>query len=69
MNEENKIVFKKGNYMIMFAGLGLLVLGFIVMTMETAPYGFGPLGLTAGPLLLMAGFIVQFFAIMHKPKK
>jgi hypothetical protein len=69
MSNENRLVFKKINFLIMFAGLGLLVIGFLIMSMETALYGFGPLGLTVGPLLVIAGFLVQFLAIMYKPKK
>ena len=69
MEKENNLVFKKANYLIMFAGMGLLILGIVLMSMETNTYGFGPLGLTVGPLVLIAGFVVEFFAIFYKPKK
>ena len=68
MNKSNKQIFTRINYILLLAGIGLLIIGYLVMTMETAPYGFGPLGLTVGPLLLIAGFIVEFFAILYKPK-
>lgn len=54
--------------MIMIAGLIVLALGFILMTMDTEPYGFGFLGLTLGPVVVMLGFIIQFVAIFYKPK-
>lgn len=54
--------------MIMIAGIVLLMLGFLIMTMETAQYGFGPYGLTIGPVLLLIGFIVEIFAILYRPK-
>jgi len=68
MSKEDKLIFKKANYLLLLAGIGIIIIGFIIMTMETAQYGFGPLGLTVGPLFLVAGFIIQFFAILYKPK-
>ncbi len=52
----------------MIAGVIVLALGFIIMTMDTEPYGFGFLGLTLGPIVVMLGFIIQFVAIFYKPK-
>jgi hypothetical protein len=51
----------------MFIGLAVLAAGFITMTLDTADYGLGFLGITLGPILLVIGFIVEFFAIMVKP--
>lgn len=68
MSKSDKLFFKKINYMLLLGGIGLLVLGYIIMTMETEPYGFGTLGLTVGPIFIMLGFIVEFFAILYKPK-
>ena len=53
----------------MFVGMALLAIGFIIMSLDTEPYGFGFLGLTLGPLIVLAGFIVEFFAIMVKDRK
>ena len=52
----------------MIAGIIVLALGFILMTLDTEPYGFGFLGLTLGPVVVMIGFIIQFVAIFYKPK-
>ena len=68
MSEKRKLAFSKANYVIMIAGLVVLVLGFILMTLDTEPYGFGFLGLTLGPIIVMIGFIIQFVAIFYKPK-
>lgn len=62
------MIFRRSNYLIMLAGIGFIVLGFILMTLETAEYGFGPLGLTVGPGCIVAGFLIQLFAILHKEK-
>jgi hypothetical protein len=64
-----KLAFGKKNYQWMIIGLVTLVIGFIIMSIDTEPYGFGFLGLTLGPIIVMAGFIIEIFAIMHKPTK
>jgi len=61
--------FGKKNYIIMLSGLAVLVLGFVIMSLDNKPYGFGFLGLTLGPIVVMAGFMIQFFAILHNPEK
>ena len=69
MNKENKLPFGKKNYIIMVAGILTLVLGFIVMSLDQEQYGFGFLGLTLGPIIVVLGFAIEFFAILHKPKE
>lgn len=68
MSDKNKLAFGKINYIIMVAGLLLLALGYWVMTMDETEYGMGTVGLTIGPLMVIGGFITEFFAIMYKPK-
>lgn len=53
----------------MLVGLGTLILGFTIMSLDDHDYGFGFLGLTLGPIIVMIGFIIQFFAIMYKSKE
>lgn len=53
----------------MIVGLVLLVLGFTIMAMDKEPYGFGFLGLTLSPIIVLAGFITEIFAILYTPKQ
>jgi len=69
MSENNNLPFKKANYIIMLVGIVTLILGFYIMTLDTEPYGFGFLGLTLGPLIVFAGFVIEFFAIFYKSKE
>lgn len=64
-----KLPFSKKNYQRMLIGLAILILGFVVMTLDQEEYGFGFLGLTLGPLLVVCGFVVEIFAILHDPDK
>ena len=61
--------FGKKNYKLMLLGLILLVVGFVVMSLDSEPFGFGFLGLTLGPIIVMSGFVVEVAAILHNPKK
>lgn len=69
MSDQSKFAFHKVNYIIMLAGVLMLILGFSLMTSDTEPYGFGFLGITLGPIVVMLGFITGFVAIFYKPKK
>lgn len=68
MGNKNKLAFNKMNYILMLVGIGVLVLGFTIMTLDDEDYGFGFLGLTLGPIMVMIGFIIEFFAIMYRSK-
>ena len=53
----------------MIIGIVTLIVGFTIMSLDSAPHGFGFLGLTLGPIVVMAGFIIEVYAILHKPTK
>lgn len=59
--------FDRTNYLIMIAGVVTIFLGFFIMSLDKEEFGFGFLGLTLGPIVVMAGFLVQFWAILRKP--
>ncbi|WP_421895964.1 DUF3098 domain-containing protein [Marinoscillum sp.] len=69
MSDQHKFAFQKANYIIMLAGVLTLVLGFFIMASDSEPYGFGFLGLTLGPIVVMLGFLIEFVAIFYKAKK
>jgi len=58
--------FEKQNYRLMLIGLGFIVLGFVIIGLDKEPHGFGFLGLTLGPIVTLAGFLFQFYAIFKK---
>jgi uncharacterized membrane protein HdeD (DUF308 family) len=66
---DSKLPFGKKNYQLMIRGVLTLVVGFVVMSSDQEQHGFGFLGLTLGPLIVMAGFLIEIFAILHKPTK
>ena len=69
MSVQTKFAFKKINYLIMILGIALILLGFLIMSLDQETYGFGFLGLTLGPIIVFSGFMIQFVAILYKSKK
>ena len=84
MNKEKKQIpagntnplFGKENYMWMLIGLGVLALGFFLMAggKSSDPNVFNEnevystTRITIAPMLIIAGFIIEIFAIMKKSK-
>jgi len=64
-----RLPFGKKNYQWMIIGLVTLVVGFIIMSIDKEPYGFGFLGLTLGPIIVMGGFIIEIYAILTKSEE
>ncbi len=70
-------LFGKENYKWMLIGLAVLTLGFILMAggKSTDPNVFNDSDvysttrITIAPILIIAGFIIEIFAIMIKSKK
>jgi hypothetical protein len=68
--------FTKENYKIMFIGLALLVLGFVLMIgggsdtiTKFEPSIFDFQRITLAPILILAGYGVEIYAIMKLPKE
>jgi hypothetical protein len=67
--------FGKENYKLLLIGLGLIVLGFLLMigggSKDPKVFSYDIFDfrrLTLAPLLILAGYVVEIFAIMKKPK-
>lgn len=60
-----RFAFGPRNYRLMGIGLVILAVGFVTMMFGNKEnYGEDFLGITLGPLLLIAGFLVEFAAIL-----
>ncbi len=68
--------FGKENYRLLLIGLAVIVLGFILMigggSDDPNKFNFALFNfqrLTLAPILILAGFVIEIFAIMKKPKQ
>lgn len=69
MKNKSNLPFKRHNYILMIVGIFTISIGFIIMTIDQEDYGFGFLGLTLGPIIVLIGFIIEFFAIFSKSEQ
>ena len=67
--------FTKQNYILLLVGIALICVGLLLMigggSDDPTVFSdkiFDSQRLTLAPVLIAAGFIVEIFAIMHKPK-
>ncbi|MCO4292003.1 DUF3098 domain-containing protein [Solitalea sp. MAHUQ-68] len=60
-------LFGRQNYTLMLIGLAVIILGFICMSGTTDIYNNTKL--VVAPILVLIGFIIEFFAIFKKPAK
>jgi hypothetical protein len=67
MKEPNKqpFPFTKINYILLLIAVVSIIAGYGAMLLDHTPHGFGFLSLTLGPILLVIGLILPFFAIMY----
>jgi membrane-bound ClpP family serine protease len=76
--EEKKVEFALGkeNYKLLAIGFGIIILGFILMIGGKAESPevfneeiFSFRRITLAPIIVLAGFIFEIYAIMKKPKE
>jgi hypothetical protein len=70
-----QFAFGKQNYKLLFIGLALILIGFLLMIgggaddpNEFSDDIFDFRRITLAPLFILAGYVVEIFAIMKKPK-
>lgn len=61
-------LFGKKNFTLMLIGVAVIFFGLILMGTDPDTDGdkFGFLGITVAPMVILIGFIIEFFAIMLK---
>jgi Protein of unknown function (DUF3098) len=72
----NTSLFTKDNYIWMLAGLAIMAIGFFLMSggksadpkVFDAGEVYSSTRITVAPILIIAGLLVEIFAIMKKPK-
>ncbi|GAA4439897.1 hypothetical protein GCM10023091_22800 [Ravibacter arvi] len=67
MSDKKTFPFGPANYKLLLIGIVIILAGFFIISLDGEEFGFGALGLTVGPLVVIAGFVFQFLAIFKKP--
>lgn len=65
-NNKNNLPLNSTSVKILVIGILTMFIGFFVMTLDKEPFGFGFLGITLGPILVLIGVIVPIFSLFSK---
>jgi hypothetical protein len=66
LKSDQSFAFGKENYMLMIAGIVVIIIGFSLMAGKEDI--FSSTKLTVAPIVVILGFVIELFAIMRKPK-
>lgn len=66
LKSDESFAFGKENYILMVAGVLVIIIGF--MLMAGTEDIFSTTKLTVAPIVVMIGFVIEIVAIMRKPK-
>lgn len=74
--QKHSFTFNKQNYLIILAGVALVLIGFLLMTgggsedptIFNADELFSDRRITVAPITVILGYVVVIFGIMKKPK-
>lgn len=75
-SKDMKMVFEKKNYIFMAAGVALILLGLVLLagggSKDPTIFNkeiFGVQRIVIAPTVMLAGFVLEIYAIMLKPSK
>lgn len=63
----SRMVFGRRNYLLLLLGIGLVVVGYLVMSLDNDVDGF--LSLYVAPLLILGGYVEVIYAILRRPEE
>lgn len=53
----------------MLIGIAIITIGFAIIGLDKTTHGFGFMGLTLGPIVVLSGFLLNFTLFFIKPNK
>jgi hypothetical protein len=65
-NNQSNFPLNSKNIYILLGGIVCMLIGFIIMTLDKEPFGFGFLGITLGPIFVLIGVIIPIFSLFNK---
>lgn len=61
-----EMVFSRRNYLLLLAGVVLIIVGYVIMAVEGEVDGF--LSLYVAPIVILGGYLEIIYAILWRPK-
>ena len=75
MMDKQKFAFDKSNFILLVVGMGIIILGFLLMTGPGSTEGyfepdiFSVRRVKVAPAVCLFGFVFMIYGILRKPKK
>ena len=68
MENSKKFPLNSKSVYILITGIIIMVIGFFIMTLDKEPFGFGLLGITIGPIIVLIGVFIPLFSLFYIKK-
>jgi len=53
---------------VLITGIIIMVIGLFIMTLDKEPFGFGLLGITLGPIIVIIGVFIPIYSLFNFKK-
>ena len=68
MENSKKFPLNSKSVYILVTGMILMIIGFFIMTLDKEPFGFGLLGITIGPIIVLIGVFIPIYSLFNFKK-
>jgi hypothetical protein len=68
MENSKKIPLDAKRIYILITGIIIMMIGLFIMTLDKEPFGFGLLGITLGPIIVLIGVFIPIYSLFNFKK-
>ena len=68
MEKSKKFPLDAKRIYILITGIIIMVIGLFIMTLDKEPFGFGLLGITLGPIIVLIGVFIPIYSVFNFKK-
>jgi len=68
MENSKKFPLNSKRIYILITGIIIMVIGLFIMTLDKEPFGFGLLGITIGPIIVLIGVFIPIYSLFNFKK-
>ena len=65
MENSKKLPLDAKRIYILITGIIIMVIGLFIMTLDKEPFGFGLLGITLGPIIVLIGVFIPIYSLFN----
>jgi hypothetical protein len=68
MENSKKFPLDAKRIYILITGIIIMMIGLFIMTLDKEPFGFGLLGITLGPIIVLIGVFIPIYSLFNFKK-